>query len=294
MSDRNARDIANTVLMKMAAKEEKPSLDADDVLDIAGTGAASLGVLGAGRHVLLHGALIPTMHMGKSVESAPLVKDLAKVMGGGDYPIRPGTEMDAGFARVKVDPTVAKDLKAKLDYMKKDIANTSPGRMRDFKQGVYDKAKAAVKERGSNYYILPEKANPFTVAHEVGHGSAKKHFLDRMNRPHILKGLRGAGVLSLGKGLYDTTKGEDSNVAFSAAPVLIGASYVPQMGEETRATVKGIKALKKLKVGGKALPLQGVAQVLGYASLAGIPLGASLITSGLAKHRLEQRRKNNA
>lgn len=88
--------------------------------------------------------------------------------------------------------------------------------------------------------ILPGKASPHTVAHELGHAAFGRMGMSKLVRrvatPSMLGGAVGAGVLA--------SQSDPDSVSAKAAPLLAAAGLVPKLGEEAYASLKGLSGMR--------------------------------------------------
>lgn len=167
-----------------------------------------------------------------------------------------------------------------MDVEKHPMGKASPanpyGKYNAFVEGIGDEAPPRVWAR--------KGAPSAVVAHELGHASGKL--------PGWYKGLqafsRGAGTpLGLAAGLGGALALDPESTAAKAAPYAPVALAAPMLAEETRATWRGLRALKaagRSRLGGLA---RLIVPLLGYGAVpAAVGMGAEGVRRGRAAEEL--------
>lgn len=232
--------ITYRIMHKLAGSEQGKLRGDTGAVNVTSLGAVGGGLLSGGLMAGAKGvAEEKLLDQGKAVPTGGVLKKLRKFEGAAKLPVT-SVPFEGASAYVPKQP----------GYAKKVVNTFNP-----------TLGKLMEKEQ----LLLPNRANPFITAHEVGHasgGRAAKALMKHRMPITALSSLGGLGLL--GHAAYTAEKGEGMGATGYAAPAVAAVAPALVQGEELRATLKARKLLNKAKIKVPGLGKLMGAQQLNY------------------------------
>lgn len=243
------------------------------ISEIRELGRQALAEMRGGRQKKAADSEEPTTALGAVAPAAGIAKGvglLASNVAGAGLPIAAMRGQAEGVTSQMV-PKLLEAAKHKGDIPIRDVPHWTRSHFSPGSKFIRERAAAnrlspfwqALNEQvGERSLALPTKVNPFVAAHEVGHATGSQRLLKASPAARLIGGLGGAGLLAHAIGTAE--KGEDLPVSAYLAPAVASIGPATRQAEELRATLRGIKLLRRAGIPTKNLLRQAAGQQAGY------------------------------